>query len=87
MGTIAHPFNFGQFSGILSATGPDLADLYYLSGVTLPNSPAILAEGRFCVATASIYALRHLSGRLGDSDLNGSGNAWTTRPAVIFLKG
>ncbi len=70
VGSIAHPFNFGQLSGILSATGPDLADLYYLSGVTLPNSPPFSLTAGFG-RDQSIYALRHLTGHLGGSDISG----------------
>ncbi len=70
VGQIAHPFNFGAFSGILAADGPDLADLYYLSGVALPNSPPFSLKAGFG-RNGSIYALRHLTGHLGGSDVFG----------------
>jgi uncharacterized protein involved in outer membrane biogenesis len=84
IGSIAHPFNFGQLSGILSARGPDLADLYYLSGVTLPNSPPFSLKAGFG-RNQSIYALRHLTGRLGESDLSGQVTIDDTT-GRIFLK-
>jgi len=70
IGQITHPFDFGQLSGILSASGPDLADLYYFSGITLPNSPPFSLSAGFG-RDQSIYALRHLTGHLGGSDLSG----------------
>ena len=84
-GRIAHPFNFGQMSGIFSVSGPDLADLYYLSGLTLPNSPPFSLTAGFG-RDESIFALRHLTGHLGGSDLNGQLTLDDTsgRP---FLKG
>ncbi len=85
VGTIAHPFNFGQLSGILSATGPDLADIYYLSGVTLPNSPPFSLRAGFG-RDQSIYALRHLTGRLGESDIAGQLTI-DDSTGRIFLKG
>ena len=71
VGQITHPFNFGEVSGILSASGPDLADLYYLSGLTLPNSPPFALSAGFG-RNESVYALRRLAGHLGGSDLSGS---------------
>ena len=85
VGTITHPFNLGQMSGLLSATGPDLADLYYLSGVTLPNSPPFSLRAGFG-RDESVYALRRLSGRLGDSDISGQ-LTLDDSTGRIFLKG
>jgi uncharacterized protein involved in outer membrane biogenesis len=70
VGNIAHPFNFARLSGEMSVTGPDLADLYYLTGLTFPNSPPYSLAAGFG-RDESVYALRHLSGRLGESDLSG----------------
>lgn len=85
VGTIAHPFNFGQLSGILSTTGPDLADIYYLSGITLPNTPPFSLRAGFA-RDQSIYALRHLTGRLGESDIAGQLTI-DDSTGRIFLKG
>jgi uncharacterized protein involved in outer membrane biogenesis len=70
VGNIAHPFNFAQMSGEMSVNGPDLADLYYLTGLTFPNSPPYSLTAGFGRDEA-VYALRHLRGRLGESDLDG----------------
>ena len=69
VGNIAHPFNFGQISGTMSVSGPDLADLYYLTGLTFPNSPPYSLSAGFGRDEA-IYAFRRLNGRLGESDLS-----------------
>jgi uncharacterized protein involved in outer membrane biogenesis len=70
VGHIAHPFNFAQMSGKMAVSGLDLADLYYLTGLTFPNSPPYSLEAGFGRDDA-VYALRRLTGRLGESDLNG----------------
>ncbi len=70
VGIIAHPFDLGVLSGRLTLRGSDLADLNHLSGVALPPSPPYDLSAGFARVGAQ-YALRHLAGRLGDSDLAG----------------
>ena len=70
-GHIAHPFNFGQLNGVFNVTGPDLADLYDFTGLVFPNSPPYALTAGFG-RDQNIYALRHMRGRLGGSDLEGA---------------
>ena len=70
-GHIAHPFNFGQLNGVFNVTGPDLADLYDFTGLVFPNSPPYALTAGFG-RDQNVYALRHMRGRLGGSDLEGA---------------
>jgi uncharacterized protein involved in outer membrane biogenesis len=42
---IDKPFDLGSLTAKFSASGPDLADVYYLTGLTLPNTPAYTLAG------------------------------------------
>ena len=69
-GTMARAFDLRNVSGRLRASGPDLADLYHLTGVALPNTPPYDLSTSFGRA-GSHLALRQMVGRVGDSDLEG----------------
>jgi uncharacterized protein involved in outer membrane biogenesis len=45
-GAIPEPFDLGRFAVNVTASGPDLADLYELTSVTLPNTPPYRLRGR-----------------------------------------
>jgi uncharacterized protein involved in outer membrane biogenesis len=83
-GVIPKPFDLGQLSINLTAQGPDLAELYDLTGVPFPNTPPYSLKGRL-VRDEKVYRVDDLNGRLGDSDLAGavSVDASKARP---FLK-
>ena len=69
-GTMARAFDVRSVSGRLRVSGPDLADLYHVTGVALPNTPPYdLAT--FFARAGSHYALRQMVGRVGESDLEG----------------
>ncbi len=70
-GIIAHPFDFGNVSGRARVSGPDISDLYHLTGIALPNTPPYQLAAGFAVA-GKTYAFRNIAGRMGDSDLAGS---------------
>ena len=69
-GHIDHPFDFSALSGRFSVSGPDLADLYRLSGLALPNTPPYSVAAAF-VRHGSVYALSAIRGRAGQSDIEG----------------
>jgi uncharacterized protein involved in outer membrane biogenesis len=85
-GSIARPFDFGMWQARVAATGPDLADLYPLTGLALPNTPpynlrgVIRREGR-------TYGMPRVSGRVGDSDLTGAFTASRRNNDRLFLEG
>jgi uncharacterized protein involved in outer membrane biogenesis len=74
-GSIARPFDFNTWSADLDGTGADLADLYQLTGLTLPNTPPYALHGRI-ERNGDVYGMPNVAGRVGASDLSG---AWTAR--------
>lgn len=84
-GQLARPFDLNHVSGRLTVSGADLTNLYFLTGLALPNTPTYRLSGNFS-RDGKRYAVRNLTGRVGDSDLNGSLSVDSTsgRP---FLKG
>ena len=84
LGTIPHPFDLSRFTAQLKLSGPDLADLYHLTGLALPATPPYSLTGGFARVNRN-YAFRKFQGRVGDSDLSGNAavDTTTSRP---FLK-
>lgn len=70
-GAVPKPFDMGKFYMQLTARGPDLADLYGLTGVALPNTPPYALHGRLS-RDQHLWEISNLGGRLGSSDLNGA---------------
>lgn len=75
-GTIVQPLNFGGADLDLSFSGESLDNLYALTGVTLPATPAYATQGhldvKFDPVKGSRFAYRKFSGTIGDSDIAGS---------------
>ena len=70
-GHIDHPFDFAALSGRFSVAGDDLADLYRLTGLALPNTPPYSLTAGFA-RRGSVYALQSIRGRAGQSDIEGA---------------
>lgn len=70
-GSVTRPFDLGHLQTTATVTGRDLADLYLLSGVVLPNTPAYSLSGHV-VRDESTYKVTDFSGRIGKSDLHGA---------------
>jgi len=70
-GTITKPFDLARFEMALKLTGHDLADLFYLTGLALPNTPPYSLEGKL-VRTGTRFDFDKFSGKVGDSDLSGN---------------
>ena len=69
-GTLPRPFDFGQVRTSLAVSGSDMADLYLLTGVAFPNTPAYSLTGNL-VRNGRRYAFDPVRGRVGHSDLAG----------------
>ncbi len=84
-GSITHPFDFNHWSVDLEGAGADLADLYQLTGLTLPNTPPYDLRGRL-ERNGDVYGMPRLAGRVGTSDITG---AWTAhhRDGRLFFDG
>lgn len=82
-GAIDRPFNLARFSTTLNLQGPDLARLYYLTGLTLPNTPPYKVSGRL-TRTNNLFEYTGINGRVGDSDLHGSLSVKAERPRPML---
>jgi uncharacterized protein involved in outer membrane biogenesis len=70
-GSIARPFDLARVSGRFTVRGDDLADVYEITGLALPNSPPYALSANFLRADR-IVALWAMAGTLGKSDVEGS---------------
>jgi uncharacterized protein involved in outer membrane biogenesis len=84
-GAIVHPFHLGQFYAAMTLSGPNLADLYPLTGLVLPHTEAYRVKGSL-TRNGSLYQFRNFAGTVGESDLHGKLSIETAgeRP---FLRG
>jgi uncharacterized protein involved in outer membrane biogenesis len=85
-GAIVRPFNFRNWYAEVRGTGPDLADLYPLIGLALPNTPPYNLTGRV-ERNGFVYGMPNVAGRVGDSDLRGSFTATRKPDDRLFLEG
>ncbi|MBK6702462.1 MAG: AsmA family protein [Caulobacteraceae bacterium] len=85
-GAISRPFNFSNWYANVRGTGEDLADLYTLIGLALPNTPPYNLTGRV-ERRGQTYAMSDITGRVGDSDLRGAFTATRQPDDRLFLDG
>ncbi|MBV9569899.1 MAG: AsmA family protein [Alphaproteobacteria bacterium] len=69
-GEIARPFDLGGLVASATFSGRDIADLYYLTGLVLPNTPAYEASAHI-VRDGQIFQITGISGLFGRSDIGG----------------
>ncbi len=67
---ILHPFDMAHVNSKFRVTGKDLADIYYLSGLALPNTPPYDISGTVERDNAQL-TINDFKGRLGNSDIEG----------------
>ena len=70
-GVVSKPFDLGHLQVAATVSGPDLADLYLLTGIVLPNSPAYSLSGDV-IRDGTTYRVNRFSGRVGGSDVHGA---------------
>lgn len=85
-GAIRRPFNFSNWYADVRGSGPDLADLYPLIGLALPNTPPYNLTGRV-ERNGHVYGMPNVAGRVGDSDLRGAFTATRKRDDRLFFEG
>jgi uncharacterized protein involved in outer membrane biogenesis len=84
-GQLAKPFDLNDYTTNLHLSGRDLFNLYYLTGLALPNTPPYDIKGVLKHSFRE-YDFDNASGRIGDSDLEGNLKvklSATNRPNVI----
>ncbi|HZZ30763.1 MAG TPA: AsmA family protein [Phenylobacterium sp.] len=70
-GAVPKPFDLAQFYMDVTGRGPDLSQLYGLTGIPLPNSPPYNLRARLS-RDGHLWKLDGLGGKVGSSDLSGS---------------
>ncbi|HEY1313975.1 MAG TPA: AsmA family protein, partial [Steroidobacteraceae bacterium] len=70
-GSLPRPFDFNQVDAAFAATGADLKDLYFLTGVTLVNTGSFALQGKF-VRRGTQVTLSDLAVTSGQSDMQGT---------------
>jgi uncharacterized protein involved in outer membrane biogenesis len=68
--TVAKPFDFGLLDVKFVVSGKDLADVYYLTGLALPNTPRYRIAASIHVDGTTMTG-DDFSGRIGSSDVSG----------------
>ena len=68
---IAHPFDLGALQAAFHVSGSDLADVYYLTGLALPNTPPYDVSGTL-VRDKLRFKVDDFRGKLGSSDVSGN---------------
>lgn len=73
-GALLGQLQFDDFDILYEMAGADLADLYELVGVALPQTPPYSLKGRLghdVTAASDVWSYRKFAGTVGDSDLSG----------------
>lgn len=74
-GTLTDPKNLGALDLRLRLSGASLGNLYPLTGVTLPDTPAYSTDGRLVAqlqdADGPLFRYEKFNGRIGESDIHG----------------
>ena len=69
--TIPHPFDLAALQASFHVSGSDLADVYYLTGLALPNTPPYDVSGTL-VRDNLRFKVDDFHGKLGSSDVSGN---------------
>lgn len=69
--TIPHPFDLAALQASFHVSGSDLADVYYLTGLALPNTPPYEVSGTL-VRDKLRFKVDDFHGKLGGSDISGN---------------
>lgn len=74
-GTVTDPQNLGALDLRLKLSGSSLGNLYPLTGVTLPDSPAYSTDGRLIAKVhdpvGANFRYEGFNGKIGESDIHG----------------
>jgi uncharacterized protein involved in outer membrane biogenesis len=69
-GSITHPFDLGAIEATLTLSGPNLNQLYDLTGLALPGTPPYRING-YLTRDEAVYTFQNIDGTVGQSDLRG----------------
>lgn len=85
-GRIIHPFDFAQMDGALTVSGGNLADLYYITGLVLPDTGAYTLSAQVS-RNDRIYKINRIIGQVGGTDLEGALTFDTRRRGRPYVTG
>jgi uncharacterized protein involved in outer membrane biogenesis len=77
------PFDLGQYSVKFEVSGNDLADVFYLTGLALPNTPPYRLSADV-EHRGTLFRMDNLKGKLGSSDIEGMVEIETGRTRPKF---
>ncbi len=69
-GAITHPFDLNGIVASMDITGPNMAQLYYLTGLAWPGTPPYHLKSHL-ERSGALYKMTDMTGTVGDSDLEG----------------
>lgn len=84
-GQVPKPFDLGLVNAAVAVQGVDLNDLYYLTGLALPNTPPYRISGQL-KRDGNRYDYTGFTGRVGRSDINGDAAVTLDDKGRPFLK-
>lgn len=70
-GALSRPFTLGSFTAKTRVSGPSIADLYFLTGVAMPNTSPYRLTGT-TTRDGFVYTFSNFGGTVGKSDLFGN---------------
>lgn len=83
-GTLTDPRNLGALDLRLRLSGASLGNLYPLTGVTLPDSPAYSTDGHLLARLhepgGAVFRYQGFNGKIGDSDIHGDLSFVSSQP-------
>ncbi len=80
---VKHPFDLGSVTTRFHLSGKDLADVYYLTGLALPNTPPYDLSGTVLRDNLK-FTVKDFQGRLGGSDISGTVSVDTDRDRPLL---
>ena len=83
-GTVLKPFDLSRLELHVTARGPDMAELYYLTQLALPNTPPYQVQAHI-VRNGQRFEVRDIKGLMGATDIGGTVDvdASRKRPSII----
>ncbi|WP_144636013.1 AsmA family protein [Bordetella genomosp. 13] len=76
VGTLTDPLHLGALNLRMSLSGSSMANLYPLTGITLPDTPPYSTDGRLIASLQNpegpVFEYRRFNGKVGQSDLHGT---------------
>jgi AsmA family protein len=70
-GNLPRPFDIDHVAGVIEIAGPDMADLYHVTGLAFPNTPPYRLRANL-TRTVDVWRFNGLHGLIGSTDVAGT---------------